>query len=122
MRYDMGKAVVLSVAGFPEYSAFDQMSAYVPFLFGERLAAEIYRPAAESLMRPGMKKGTVIAEEGVLKEAALIIDTPFDIWMDILTGKADGQAMFAEEKYTVEGDLELLMKMGDLFGREKRDE
>ena len=232
MRYDMGKAVVLSVAGFPEYSAFDQMSAYVRFLFGERLVAEIYRPAAESLMRPGMQgrraaikealqeagrelvtqeavlpetmqtihqpiakdvdqfhemgnlfwktciqegvtpkqfaergliprpdslktfilifrmginsraaqdveatlqfkfsgsveggcyftidKGTVIAEEGVLKEAALIINTPFDIWMDILTGKADGQAMFAEEKYTVEGDLKLLMRMGDLFGR-----
>jgi len=26
--------------------------------------------------------------------------------------------MFFQEKYTVEGDLELMMKMGELFGRE----
>lgn len=34
-----------------------------------------------------------------------------------MTGKADGQTMFAEEKYTVKGHLELLMKMGELFKR-----
>jgi putative sterol carrier protein len=231
MRFDMGRAVVLSVAGFPEYAAFDQLSAYVRFLFGERLVAEIYRPAAESLMRPGMggrrasiqqalkeagrelveqgavlpetmqtinqpvaknveqfhemgnlfwktciqagvtpkqfaekgiiprpdsintfmlifragfnakaaqdvtatlqfrfsgsveggcyftiDKGTIAANEGLLDDATLTIDTPFDLWMDILTGKADGQTMFAEEKYSVDGDLELLLKMGTLFG------
>jgi len=232
MRYDMGKAVVVSVAGFPEYTAFDQMSAYVRFLFGDRLVAEIYRPAAESMMQPGMKnrrraikealqqagqelvehgavqnetmqtinqpiaknieqfhemgnlfwktciqegvtpkqfgerglmprpdsietfmvifrmgfnpkaagdiaaslqfrfsgslegscyftmdKGALTAREGVLEDATLTIHTPFDLWMDILTGKADGEKMFTEEKYTVEGDLELLMQMGELFGR-----
>ena len=40
-----------------------------------------------------------------------------DTWMDIMTGKADGQQMFMEQKYTVEGDIELLMKMRDLFAR-----
>jgi len=39
------------------------------------------------------------------------------MWMDIMTGKADGQELFMEEKYSVEGDLELLLKMGELFGR-----
>lgn len=231
MRFDMGKAVVMSVAGFPEYSAFDQLSAYVRFLFGERLAAEIYRPAAESLMQPGMEqrravieaalhaagrelvakgavsaatmadihlpvakdveqfheignmfwktciaegvtpkqfeerkliprpdslkgfmlltrmafnpdgagdtaatlqytfkgaveggcffsiaRGAISAHEGFCKTPDLTIDTPFDTWMDIMTGKADGPALFAEGKYTVAGDLELLMKMGALFG------
>jgi hypothetical protein len=36
--------------------------------------------------------------------------------MDILTDKADGQQMFLDQKYTVEGDLALLMQMEQLFG------
>ena len=56
-RQDPPRAVVLSVAGFPEMSVFAQLSSYVNFLFGKRLnakglIAEIYRPAAESLNRP----------------------------------------------------------------------
>jgi putative sterol carrier protein len=47
----------------------------------------------------------------------LIVNTPFEVWMDILTGKANGQQMFMDQKYTVEGDLALLMQMDQLFGR-----
>ncbi len=36
--------------------------------------------------------------------------------MDIMTGKADGQQMFMEQKYTDRGDLSLMMRMGDLLG------
>jgi putative sterol carrier protein len=43
--------VVLSVAGFPEQSVFDQLKSYANFLFRNRLAAEIYRTSAER-MRP----------------------------------------------------------------------
>ena len=54
------------------------------------------------------------------KEAAtqpdLTVNTPFEVWMDILTDKADGQQMFLDQKYTVEGDLALLMQMDQLFG------
>ena len=31
--------------------------------------------------------------------------------MDIMTGKADGQQMFMEQKYRVEGDLELMIRL-----------
>ncbi|MCG6909456.1 MAG: NAD(P)H-dependent oxidoreductase [Deltaproteobacteria bacterium] len=234
MRHDLGRAVVLSVAGFPEFSAFDQLSAYVNHLFGDRLVAEIYRPAAESLMQAGMEQrraaiasalrsagseliekgfvtektmadihlpiardveqfhvlgnmfwktciregitpkqfvekkviprpdsikefmlltgmafnpegagdmaatlqykfsgavegnchfiiaeGALSAREGVCEDPSLTIDTPFDLWMDIMTGKADGQQMFMEQKYTAEGDVALLMKMRAFFGSEK---
>ena len=37
--------------------------------------------------------------------------------MDIMTGKADGQQMFMQQKYKTVGDLSLLMRMKDLFGR-----
>ena len=45
------------------------------------------------------------------------IETPFHVWMDIMTGKADGQQMFMEQKYRVKGDFSLLMRMNQLFGR-----
>jgi multimeric flavodoxin WrbA/putative sterol carrier protein len=232
LRHSFPKAVVLSVAGFPDMEAFDQLSAWVRFVFGRegRLVAEIYRPAAESLPRAGAKAeeifaafrqaGREIVEQGALspetlalvtkeigknreqfallgnaywktciaekitpkefderdmiprpdsvetflivmslgfnKEAArevqaviqfrfsgevkgncyfridqgelttalgegenpdLIINAPFEVWMDILTGKADGAALFMEGKYTVEGDPSLLMHLSEWFGK-----
>jgi multimeric flavodoxin WrbA/putative sterol carrier protein len=49
-RHKAPKAVVVSVAGFPEEAVFDQLSSYVHFLFKNGLVAEIYRPAAEIMV------------------------------------------------------------------------
>ena len=38
-----------------------------------------------------------------------------------MTGKADGQEMFFQEKYTVEGDFDLMMKMEEIFGSAGRE-
>lgn len=225
LRQSPPDAVVLSVAGFPEMSVFDQLSHYVKFLFGrhDKLLAEIYRPAAETLPIIEDKKEdvfdatiqagrelvnskrvasetlnriqqpivdsstfaqitnvfwkTCIAEgvspkefqeknmiprpdsldsfmllfpfglnskavgdrkvilqfnfsgkvtdpcyfvienakvdvkEGKRESADITIETPFEIWMDIITGKADGQQMFLEKKYKVDGDLSLMIQL-----------
>lgn len=92
--------------GFNPKAAGD-IAASLQFMFSGSLEGGCYF---------AMDKGALNAREGVLEDATLTIHTPFDLWMDILTGKADGEKMFAEEKYTVEGDLELLMQMGELFG------
>lgn len=232
-RYEFPKAVVLSVAGFPEMSAFDQLSSWARFLFGisESLVAEIYRPAGESMTRPFYKdqmkeileatskagreivetmkiseetladvtrdfvgdkevfrnmgnvfwksciaegvspkefeekgliprpdsietfmmfsslgfnpagagdttavlqfnfsgdihgtchfrieNGTISTFLGSTESPDLTIDSPFDVWMDIMTGKADGQQMFMAGKYKVQGDLSHLMRMSQIFG------
>lgn len=47
----------------------------------------------------------------------MTITAPFDVWMDIITRKADGGEMFMQQKYSATGDLNLLMKMSELFGR-----
>jgi multimeric flavodoxin WrbA/putative sterol carrier protein len=231
LRQSTPKAVVLSVAGFPEMSVFDQLSVWVQFIFRELgpLVAEIYRPTAESLHRFGKSQTiyeatrqagreivvdskvspetmaqltqpigrdnkalaamanvfwkTCIAEKVTPKEFAekgltprpdsvetfmmilslgfkseaaqglstviqfrfsgevagscyfkiennhlipvlgeaekpdLTIETPFELWMEIMTGKADGQKMFIKQKYKVTGDLGLLLRFGQLFGK-----
>jgi putative sterol carrier protein/putative NADPH-quinone reductase len=62
-------------------------------------------------------KGTITGAIGTVDQADLTVNAPFEIWMDIMTKKADGQQLFMEQKYTVEGDLALLMQMDHLFGQ-----
>ena len=61
---------------------------------------------------------TIKIKAGKLEKPDLLIMTPFDVWMDIVTGKADGAEMFMEGKYEVEGNIEYL-EMGKFFGRGK---
>lgn len=62
-----------------------------------------------------IEKGNIEAKEGIEENPDLTIETPFNVWMDIMTGKADGQQMFMEQKYTVTGDIGLMIQ---LFKRE----
>ena len=59
---------------------------------------------------------SINGQQGSFNQPDLTVNTPFEVWMDILTGKAEGQQMFLDQKYTVEGDLALLMEMEQLFG------
>jgi len=233
LRYPHPDAVCVSVAGFPEISVFDQLSHYVRFLYKDKLLAEIYRPAAETMLGYGkedvrndialgvqqagkelvesksvspktleviqqpvfsaseggfhglgnlfwktciedgvtpkefekkgmiprpdslesfmailklgfnpqgagdtqaimqfcfsgsvegdcffsIENGLIQAEAGKHAQPTVTIRAPFEMWMDIMTGKADGQELFFQEKYTVEGDFALLMKMEAMFGK-----
>jgi FMN-dependent NADH-azoreductase len=233
-RQEPPKVVLLSVAGFPERSVFDQLSSWVQFIFGRNnfLVAELYRPAAQVLAFPEFKEkarkildafrqagreiverktvsedtmaqvnleiiedkealakitnlfwkscikegvsprefdeqglmprpdsvetflmimpvgfnpegagdtkaviqfkfsgetegsgyfrienGRIESQLGSAEKPDLTIESPFEVWMDIMTGKADGQQMFMEQKYKVNGDLSLLMRMNQFFGR-----
>ncbi len=64
--------------------------------------------------------GRIESREGTSEKPDLVVDAPFNIWMDVMTGKADGQQMFMEQKYKTVGDLSLLMRMKDLFGGKGR--
>jgi multimeric flavodoxin WrbA/putative sterol carrier protein len=61
--------------------------------------------------------GTISGGQGSSDRPDLTVNAPFEVWMDILTGKSAGQQMFLEQKYTIEGDPGLLMEMGQLFGK-----
>ena len=59
--------------------------------------------------------GSCVAFEGAHPEPVLTIHTPSDVWLRIGRGEMDGQTAFMQSKYTVEGDLGLLLKMSALF-------
>jgi hypothetical protein len=58
-----------------------------------------------------IERGNVDAEKGSQENPDITIETPFELWMDIVTGKADGQQMFMEQKYRVKGDLSLMIQL-----------
>ena len=58
-----------------------------------------------------IEQGNIGAEKGVKKNPDITIETPFELWMNIVTRKADGQQMFMEQKYTVHGDLPLMIQL-----------
>ena len=51
------------------------------------------------------------AKMGAAENASVTIISPFELWMDIMAGKADGQQMFMEQKYTVKGISNRLMAL-----------
>lgn len=58
-----------------------------------------------------IEKGGVEAKLGTCEKPDITIETPFHLWMDIMTRKADGAQMFTEQKYKVQGDLMLMTKL-----------
>ena len=58
-----------------------------------------------------IEQGEITAHKGIRADSDLTIATPFDIWMDIMTGKADGQQLFFDQKYTISGDLSLITQL-----------
>jgi len=64
-----------------------------------------------------IEKGTMKAVKGQAEKPTLTVDTPFGLWVDIMTGKADGQQMFMEQKYKASGDFSLLLRLRQLFSR-----
>ena len=98
-----------TIAGMPTVfnaEAAGDLSAKIQFLVsGEE-------PGAYYL---DISAGACSFHEGEADSPSLTIKTPSEIWLAISRGEMDGQTAFMEEKYTVEGDFTLLMKMSELF-------
>ena len=58
-----------------------------------------------------IENGNISSQGGSLENPDITIETPFDLWMDIITGKADGQEMYMNQRYKVDGDLALMIQL-----------
>jgi putative sterol carrier protein len=63
-----------------------------------------------------IQDGHCAFKEGKAESPNLTIHTPAEIWLAISKGELEGGKAFLEKKYTVEGDLNLLMRFKSLFG------
>ena len=63
-----------------------------------------------------MESGKISTHEGMAEHADVTITAPFNLWMDILTKKANPQQLLLDQQYTVQGDLNLLLRMGEIYG------
>ena len=64
-----------------------------------------------------IENGGMAALPGVGDCPDLVIKTPFNVWLDIMAGRLDGQQAFMEQKYQVSGDVAILMQLKQLFSR-----
>lgn len=61
--------------------------------------------------------GACTFHEGPADSPSVVIRTPAEVWLAIAKGELDGQQAFMSGKYKVEGDLSLLIRLSQLFGR-----
>jgi putative sterol carrier protein len=83
------------------------LSATLQFEFSGEAEGACYFVIAEK---------AISAVAGRAEKPDLTINSPFEVWGDIMTGKADGAQMMMEGKYTAEGDMDLLLQMSKIFG------
>jgi putative sterol carrier protein len=60
--------------------------------------------------------GRCTYHDGPSDKPDVTIKSPAEVWLAISRGEMDGQSAFMSGKYTVEGDLTLLLKLKSLFG------
>ena len=60
-------------------------------------------------------KGKCAAFEGKHPHPMLTIHTPSEVWIAIIRGELNGTQAMMQRKYTVEGNLSLLIRFNDLF-------
>jgi len=97
--------LLLMTTGFDPEAAGDT-EATLQFEFTGSVEASCYFIITE---------GTIQTKEGKSERPDLTIETPFEVWMDIVTGKADGAEMFMEGRYEAAGNMEYL-DMSKFFG------
>ncbi len=88
--------------------------AFSPFKAGDKKGILQFNFTGEA---PGscyfvIDKNSCTAHEGKAEKADCIAEGPFEVWADIIQGKADGAQMFMDGKYKAEGDIALMMVFG----------
>jgi putative sterol carrier protein len=64
-----------------------------------------------------IEKGKCSFHEGVAESPKITIKTPSEVWQAVLQGELNAQQAFFEQKFTVEGNLMLLLQLANLFKR-----
>ena len=62
-----------------------------------------------------IKDGTCTVTAGVATNPSLTLQIGAQEWLDMLSGKQNGQMLFMSGKLKIKGDMGLAMKLGSMF-------
>jgi putative sterol carrier protein len=62
-----------------------------------------------------IKDGTCTVKEGAAANPNLTLQIGAQEWLDMLSGKQNGQMLFMSGKLKIKGDMGLAMKLGSMF-------
>src|SRR5262249_25620508 len=62
-----------------------------------------------------IKDGACTVKEGAVTNPNLTLDIAVQDWLDMLSGKQNGQMLFMSGKLKIKGDMGLAMKLGSMF-------
>ncbi|MCP4131941.1 MAG: hypothetical protein GY754_13265 [bacterium] len=106
----------------PRASSIDSFLAFLRMGFNPEKAANVtasfqfnFNGSMNESCFFNISNGVLSTGKGKTPDPGVTVNTPFDTWLDISSGKADGQKLFMEGKYSIEGDGSLLMSMGNYF-------
>jgi Uncharacterized conserved protein len=104
------------IAGMPlnfNAEAAGDLQAVIQFDIGGEEPGQYYLQIAE---------GRCVAFEGKHPSPTLTIHAPSEVWMAISRGELDGTQAMMQGKYSIEGDLNLLIRFNELFSGAGADE
>jgi putative sterol carrier protein len=100
-------------------NSIETLMAMLSFAFNPRKAGEKTGTLQFNFSgeKPGscyftIDKGNFSFAEGKARNANCVIDAPFEVWADIIEGKADGAKSLMDGKYKVQGDMSIMMVFG----------
>jgi multimeric flavodoxin WrbA len=103
----MEDVLLLMRLGF-DPDAAGELDAVVQFEFSGKV---------DGVCHLGIRGRAITTRTGAAVQPNLVIRSPFDTWVAIQDGALDGAQAFMEGAYTAEGDMDLLPRLGSLFGR-----
>lgn len=62
-----------------------------------------------------IKDGACTVQPGAAANPSLTLDVAAQDWLDMLSGKQNGQMLFMSGKLKIKGDMGLAMKLGSMF-------
>ena len=114
-------------SSLPRNPTLRQTIEGMPFVFNRNAEADLRAVIQFNISgnEPGIyhliiDSGDCTFHTGKALNPTLCINTPSEIWMQIVTGELSGKDALVKGLYTVQGDASILPKMGELF-REQDD-
>lgn len=110
-------------SGTPQPQTLDEFLLVMPLGLNPEAAGDLkatiqfnFSGQVEGSCHLDIAGGKAVGAGGPAQSPDLVIDAPFALWLEIMSGKADPQQAFMQGQAKASGDLGLLMRLGQLFG------